>query len=131
MTDSMTVREKQELKEQEATRPGRIYQPDVDVAENQDKLLLWADMPGVDEKSISVTLDDGELTIEGRVAVDEYAELRPLYTEYNVGDYVRRFRVSTDIDVERIEARVVNGVLEIELPKAERVKARKIEVKAA
>ena len=131
MTDSMTVREKQELKEQEATRPGRIYQPDVDVAENQDKLLLWADMPGVDEKSISVTLDDGELTIEGRVAIDDYAELRPLYTEYNVGDYVRRFRVSTDIDVERIEARVVNGVLEIELPKAERVKARKIEVKAA
>ncbi len=131
MTDSMTVREKQELKEQEATRPGRIYQPDVDVAENQDKLLLWADMPGVDEKSISVTLDDGELTIEGRVAVDDYADLRPLYTEYNVGDYVRRFRVSTDIDVERIEARVVNGVLEIELPKAERVKARKIEVKAA
>ena len=131
MTDSMTVREKQELKEQEATRPGRIYQPDVDVAENQDKLLLWADMPGVDEKSISVTLDDGELTIEGRVAVDDYADLRPLYTEYNVGDYVRRVRVSTDIDVERLEARVVNGVLEIELPKAERVKARKIEVKAA
>ena len=131
MTDSMTVREKQELKEQEATRPGRIYQPDVDVAENEDKLLLWADMPGVDEKSISVTLDDGELTIEGRVAVDDYADLRPLYTEYNVGDYVRRFRVSTDIDVDRIEARVVNGVLEIELPKAERVKARKIEVKAA
>jgi HSP20 family protein len=131
MTDSMTVREKQELKEQEATRPGRIYQPDVDVAENQDKLLLWADMPGVDEKSISVTLDDGELTIEGRVAVDDYTDLRPLYTEYNIGDYVRRFRVSTDIDVDRIEARVVNGVLEIELPKAERVKARKIEVKAA
>lgn len=131
MTDSMTVREKQELKGQEATRPGRVYQPDVDVAESQDKLLLWADMPGVDDKSIAVTLDDGELTIEGRVAVDDYANLQPLYTEYNVGDYVRRFRVSTDIDVDRIEARVVNGVLEIELPKAERVKARKIEVKAA
>jgi HSP20 family protein len=131
MTDAMTVREKQELKGQEATRPGRVYQPDVDVAENQDKLLLWADMPGVDEKSIAVTLDDGELTIEGRVAVDDYANLQPLYTEYNIGDYVRRFRVSTDIDVDRIEARVVNGVLEIELPKAERVKARKIEVKAA
>jgi HSP20 family protein len=131
MTDAMTVREKQELKGQEATRPGRVYQPDVDVAENQDKLLLWADVPGVDEKSIAVTLDDGELTIEGRVAVDDYANLQPLYTEYNIGDYVRRFRVSTDIDVDRIEARVVNGVLEIELPKAERVKARKIEVKAA
>ena len=131
MSDSMTVREKQELKGQEATRPGRVYQPDVDVAENQDKLLLWADMPGVDEKSIAVTLDDGELTIEGRVAVDDYANLQPLYTEYNVGDYLRRFRVSTDIDVDRIQARVVNGVLEIELPKAERVKARKIEVKAA
>ena len=131
MSDSMTVKEKQELKGQEPTRPGRVYLPDVDVAETEDKLQLWADVPGVDEKSISVVLDDGELTIEGRVAVDDYANVQPLYTEYNVGDYVRRFRVSTDLDVERIQARVVNGVLEIELPKAERVKSRRIEVKAA
>ena len=76
------------------------------------------------------TLADGVLTIEGRVAVDDYGP-GPLYTEYNVGELRPTLRVSSDIDVERIEARVVNGVLEIELPKAERVKARKIEVKAA
>ena len=87
-------------------------------------------MPGVDDKSVDVQFADGVLTIEGRVSLDEYENLTPSYTEYNVGNFVRRLSVSDDIDIERIEARVKDGVLELKLPKAERAKARRIAVSA-
>jgi HSP20 family protein len=124
----LSVREKQEVKREEQLRPGRAYLPDVDIYETSDSIWLWADMPGVDEKQIGVHLADGVLTIEGHVLVEEYGKLEPVYSEYNVGNYVRRFTISSDVDAERITARVINGVLEIELPKAERAKPRRIEV---
>jgi HSP20 family protein len=85
-------------------------------------------MPGVDEQSIEVKLADGILSIEGRVSLAEYENLTPVYTEYNIGNYLRRFTVSSDIDADRIKARMTAGVLEIELPKAERAKPRRISV---
>lgn len=129
MTDQeLPVRNKQEVTREEPTRPGRTYQPDVDICETPDGLWLWADMPGVDEKQINVHLADGVLTIDGCVAVDDYQELHPIYTEYNVGNYLRRFSISSDIDTDRIEARVTNGVLELQLPKQERTKPRRITI---
>ena len=124
----LSVRNKQEVAGDEQTRPGRTYAPDVDICETRDSLWLWADMPGVDKDSIEVKLADGVLSIEGRVALQEYENLSPVYTEYNVGNYARRFSVSPDIDGERIKARMSNGVLELELPKMERAKPRRIEV---
>jgi len=131
MTDQeLAVKDKKEVTREEPTRPGRAYQPEVDIFETTEGLWLWADMPGVDDKSISVDLADGVLTIEGGVALDDYKDLTPVYTEYNVGNYTRRFAISSDIDAEKIEARVRNGVLELKLPKAEKAKPRKIAVSA-
>src|SRR3989442_15586106 len=124
----LSVRNKQELKGEEHTRAGRTYLPDVDICETQDSLWLWADMPGVDEGSIEVNLAKGVLSIEGRVSLQYYENLSPVYTEYNVGNYLRRFTVSSDIDADRIKARMANGVLEVELPKAESAKPRRIPV---
>jgi HSP20 family molecular chaperone IbpA len=124
----LAVRNKQEVSREEPTRPGRAYQPDVDIYETSTALWLWVDMPGVDEKNISIDLADGVLTLEGTVALAEYKELAPVYTEYNVGNYVRRFSISSDIDLDAIKARMANGVLELELPKAERARPRKITV---
>jgi len=123
----LNVREKQESHD-EVTRAGRTYMPGVDIYETPDALHLWADMPGVDEQSLNVHLDNGVLTIEGQVDVKEYEELQPVYTEYNVGNYVRRFTLSSDVDSERITARMRNGVLELDIPKAERAKPRRISV---
>jgi len=129
MTDqTLAVRNKQEVTGEETTRPGRNYQPDVDIYETRESLWLWADMPSVDGRQLSVNLADGMLTIEGGVGVDDYKDLEPAYTEYNVGNYLRRFTISSDIDVDRIRARVTNGVLELELPKSERAKPRSIAI---
>jgi HSP20 family molecular chaperone IbpA len=124
----LTTHGKQEVKSDEQTRPGRTYVPEVDIYETTDSLWLWADMPGVDEKSIEINVADGVLSLEGRVELQDYDNLSPVYTEYNVGNYARRFTLSNDIDTGRIKARMTNGVLELELPKAERAKPRRIAV---
>jgi HSP20 family protein len=123
----LNVPTKQETRE-EVTRAGRTYVPQVDIYETQEGLWLWADMPGVDESSINVHLDNGVLTIEGQVDVTPYENVAPLYTEYNVGNYVRRFTLSNDVDSDRIVARMQHGVLALEIPKAERAKPRRIAV---
>jgi HSP20 family protein len=121
---------KREAESGERTRPGRTYLPGVDIAETDDALWLRADMPGVDEKSVEVSLEEDVLTLHGRVSLEEYENLEPLYTEYNVGDFERRFRLSGGIDAGRIRGQLVNGVLSLELPKSERVKSRRIEIAA-
>ena len=127
-SQELTAREKQELKTNEPTRPGRTYVPEVDIYETQDGLWLWADMPGVDENSLEVRVADGVLSIEGQVALQEYGSLDPVYTEYNVGNYSRRFSLSNEIDADHIKARMTDGVLALELPKAERAKPKRIAV---
>ncbi|MEA2624460.1 MAG: hypothetical protein QOD06_505 [Candidatus Binatota bacterium] len=88
-------------------------------------------MPGAEEGSIDVNVANGVLEVQGAVSLKEYENLTAVYTEYNVGNWMRRFTLSSDIDTEKIQARMENGVLVVELPKAERAKPRKLTVKPA
>jgi len=114
----------------ETRRSRRVYTPDVDVLERDDEILLIADMPGVDESSVEVTLEKNALRIYGKT--DDYApeDYRLVESEYGTGDYERIFSISDEIDREGIHATVKNGVLRLVLPKAESVKAKKIPVTA-
>jgi HSP20 family protein len=125
---ALAPHEKQELSTQERTRPGRTSVPRVDIYETPHSLWLWVDMPGVEEQAVEVNVMDNLLSIEGRVSLSEYEGLGSLYTEYNVGNYARQFTLPNRIDPERIKARMVNGVLALELPKAERAQPRQIKV---
>jgi HSP20 family molecular chaperone IbpA len=128
----LTAKEKQELAAgQEKTRPGRYFMPDVDIREFPDHLELWADMPGVSDKNLHVTLENGVLTLEGTVEVGLYDGLSPLYTEYNVGNYFRQFSLHESIDSAGIKASLRNGELQLTLPKIEAAKPRKIEVQVS
>lgn len=131
-TREIATKEKQQLAtQQEQTRPGRYYVPNVNIYEFDNALKLWADMPGVKEKDVSVALKDGVLTIIGEVGTEMYAGLRPMYTEYNIGNYYREFVLHEDIDETQIKAKLGNGVLELELPKKEKARPRQIEVRSA
>ncbi|MEW5986042.1 MAG: Hsp20/alpha crystallin family protein [Chloroflexota bacterium] len=114
----------------ERTRPTRTYTPRVDIYETNDETILLADMPGVDENSVDITLDKNILTIEGRVNFERPAGYDLAYREYGVGDYYRTFALSDVVDRARIEATVKNGVLRLSLPKAEAARTRKIAVRA-
>jgi len=126
----IAAQEKQAAKGQEKTRAGRFFLPVVDIQELNDSLKIYADMPGVKESEVEVTLNGGTLTIAGTVSTEVYQKLAPLYTEYNVGNYFRQFELNEDIDDQRINATMRDGVLELTLPKSERAKPRRIEVNA-
>jgi HSP20 family molecular chaperone IbpA len=102
----------------------------VDIYEAKDAIMLVADMPGVDEKTVDITLDKNILTISGAVEPDAFEGYQLGYSEYGTGDYQRSFTVSDEIDGDRIAATVKDGVLRVTLPKAEKVRARKIIVRA-
>jgi HSP20 family protein len=115
----------------ERIRNVKTFVPRVDIYETKDFIYLVADMPGVDEKSVDVELEKNILTITGSVNAEEAKDKTLIYSEYEIGDYERTFTLSDEIDREKIFATVKNGVLRLELPKAEKVKPKKITIKAA
>jgi HSP20 family molecular chaperone IbpA len=129
MSNQVTVKQEDDVAE-EQTRPGRTYLPNTEIRETEDALWLWADMPGVDENSVDINLENGVLSIEGAVQTDEYADLTPAYTEYNVGNFCRSFRLSAAIDTQGIEAKMKNGVLELRLRKSEEARPQRIAITA-
>ncbi len=132
MQDSKDVLKKEANLQEgvERTRSRKVYRPATDIYERKDDIVVTADMPGVDEKSIEVTLEKNLLTIYGKVEPEIPEKHRLAVSEYGVGDYHRVFTVSDEIDKERIQAGVKNGVLRLVLPKAESAKTRRIPVAA-
>jgi HSP20 family molecular chaperone IbpA len=123
-------REKQAV-EQEATRPGWVFRPDVDILEQEQGFVVFADLPGVDENTIDVHVEKGTLRLDAQLATLPGQDWRPLHTEYRFGSYHREFRISEDIDSTGVTAKMRNGVLELHLPKSERHKPRTIPVQSA
>ncbi len=115
----------------ERTKPRRVFKPDVDIIEEKDETVLTADLPGVDEKSLDITLEKNVITIRGRIGTEIPAGLRLAYGEYEVGDYERAFTLSDEVDKEKIQASIKSGVLKLVLPKAAAAKTRKIAITAA
>jgi HSP20 family molecular chaperone IbpA len=115
----------------ERTRDRKIFVPRTDIYETDDDILLVADMPGVDENSVDVTLEKNVLTIKGYVEWTEPENYELAYAEYDEGDFERSFTLSNQINFEKIEATVKDGVLRLRLPKAGVVKTKRIAVKSA
>ena len=130
MTQELQVREKMEVDNPaEQTRNVTVFIPVVDIFESEGKITVIADMPGVTTSGLSVDLKEGVLTIRGEASPREGGRTI-LYQEYQAGHYFRQFALSDVIDQTGISARLKNGVLTLELPKAEKAKPRQIEVKA-
>jgi HSP20 family protein len=104
------------------------FSPQVDIFENEQELLLLADMPGVKPQDIDLHYEKGELTIFGKVTPRN--NVGYLFHEYAVGDYRRTFTVREEIDPTKITAEYKQGVLTVKLPKREEVKPMKISIKA-
>lgn len=122
----------QEPKANRETRPEQTQrrgwlQPQVNIVETKDGFVLEAEMPGVSKDGLEILLEGNELTILGRrhQAVEG---TQAVYRESYDSDFRRSFELDPTIDTGRISARMENGVLYLDLPKAERVKPRKITV---
>lgn len=102
--------------------------PLVDVFENNDEVLLVADLPGVTQETLSINLDKDQLSIVGRVHEETVGH--PVGREYQTVDYRRTFMLPGGIDPAKIAAELTQGVLHLHLPKSDAIKPRQIEVKA-
>jgi HSP20 family protein len=126
----LQVQQKRELeKKEEGTIPTRVFLPATDIYESEDALTVVVEMPGVDKDDVAVRIEDGVLNVEGRLDFSKYQNLVPIYTEYNIGNYARSFRLSAKIDQSKIAAEMNDGVLSLLLPKVEEAKPRTIQVK--
>ncbi|MFW6163659.1 MAG: Hsp20/alpha crystallin family protein [Planctomycetota bacterium] len=130
MADESQDIQRREPAEAEVVDERARFLPAVDIYETDDGAVLVADLPGCDEESVDVSLEDRVLTIRGRVKPESPEGLELATAEYRTGDFERTFTVSELIDAENIEATVTHGVLRLTLPKAEVAKPRKIEIKA-
>ena len=130
MTMELEKKEATTSDEAEVVRAQRTFIPRIDIYSAGDEIVLVADMPGVDEHNVDVTLEKNLLTIRGRVVNQAPEGYNSVYSEYRIGDYERTFSLSDEVDRDKIEAMLTNGVLRLTLTKAEAAKARKIAVHA-
>jgi HSP20 family molecular chaperone IbpA len=121
--------QKKELSaKEEKTKPGKYYVPNTDIYEIDGALVVVMDMPGVEKNNIDIKVEKNVLSVEGQVDLSKYENLKPVYTEYNVGHFTRSFSISSEIDSAKISAKIENGVLTLNLPKAKEAAPRRIDV---
>jgi len=123
---SDVVKKDQSMPERSREIPAVV--PLVDIYENDEEILLRADMPGVEKKDISINIDNGKLSLGGIRKFESKGSAQ--WEEFGNVEYQRTFSVPQTIDIEKIVAELKNGVLNLHLPKSEAAKPRQIEIKA-
>jgi HSP20 family protein len=133
MTDSkeIKVKEKQEVSTPaEQTTPGTVFTPEVDIFETEKAITLLADIPGVKPDKLNIDLRDNILTIAGDVDPVRKADEEDVIIEYETGRFYRQFTLSEVIDQNKIDAKLADGVLRLNLPKVAKATPRKIAIKS-
>ncbi|WP_347272919.1 Hsp20/alpha crystallin family protein [Candidatus Kuenenia sp.] len=112
----------------ERTVQGKYYIPATDIVETEKSLIVAMDVPGVKKENVSIMLENNVLEVDAKIDFSPYDNLNPVYTEYNVGHYTRKFTVSNIVDTEKIDAILSDGVLTLTLPKVPEAQPRKIQI---
>ena len=123
--NAVAKRENHEVRTRNEERT--FVSPQVNIFETKDGYLMEADLPGVTKDGLEVTLENTTLTLIGRRAAENVSG-EVLYRESRSADFRRVFELDPSIDTAKIHARMDQGVLFLELPKAEKVKPRKIKI---
>jgi HSP20 family molecular chaperone IbpA len=128
-TQEVTKRESAEV-EARARENELVLIPAVDIFENADGITVQAEMPGVSKDRLNIQADRNNLLIEGDVAIEMPAGIEALYADMQATKYRRSFTLSGELEAERIEANLKDGLLTLRIPKRAEFRPRKIEVRA-
>lgn len=107
--------------------PRMLFNPPIDIYETTEGLVLYADLPGVNSEGLDLQVQDNRLALFGRID-GTVPTSGMVHQEYQVGDFLRSFILSDEVDHNKITARLNNGVLRVELPRTARTEPRRIEV---
>jgi HSP20 family protein len=124
--NAVTQQEERPVCSQPVSSERAYLSPNVNIIETKEGYILEAEMPGVAKEGLEVSLEENMLAITGRRQPDPSANL--LHRESNPVDYRRVFELDPDIDTGKINAQIEQGILTLTLPKAEKVKPRRITV---
>lgn len=105
--------------------------PAVDIFEDAHGITVQAEMPGVSKERLSVQADRNSLLIEGDMVIDMPTGIEAVYADVQATRYRRSFVLSGELDTERIEANLKDGVLTVRIPKQAEFRPRKVEVRVA
>ncbi len=105
--------------------------PNADIVETDEGATIYVDLPGVSHDTLDIDVDHDVLTIKGGINLHTPKDLNPTYMDVHAGTFNRKFTLSAELDSEKIEANLKDGVLTLVIPRSEKHKPRKIEVKAA
>lgn len=128
MSENANIVKKEEA-QLERTRQIRAITPEVDILENENEILLYADLPGVTRDNLTVHIDNGKLTLTGVRALK--IEGAASWEEFGDAEYRRVFSIPQTIDVALVNAELRDGVLRLHLPKSAAAKPKTIEIKAS
>ncbi len=124
-TKEVTTRKSGEV----AKQPEVFLRPLVDVYENKTGLSLHADLPGVSNEHLNIHVDKDTLVIEGEANISMPDNMEAYYADVRATRYRRSFSLSPELETEKIDASMKDGVLSLHIPKREQFKPRKIEVR--
>ena len=111
-------------------RAERGWAPAIDMVDAEEEIVLRADLPGMDEKSIDVSVQDGTVTISGERKEEKEEKKEDFYyAERSYGAFSRTVMLPVGVDADRVKATFKKGVLEVHLPKAKEAKGRKVDIK--
>jgi len=127
--EKINKREEQAPGTVERAKNRKVFKPAVDILKDGENILLLADMPGVDNEHVSVSVENNILTVRGTTEDIDTKARKLVYREFRHGDFERSFEIAADIEVEKIDAEIKDGRLKVILPKCERMKAKKINVR--
>jgi len=121
------VANRNERTERQPVEQQNWFTPEVNIFETKDSYVLEGDMPGVNKDGLEITLEANTLTIVGRRNEPDFGA-NPVYRESKAGHFRRVFELDPAIDTSKISAKMEQGILKLHLPKADKVKPRKIQV---
>ena len=129
MTESSKVTTQEANAVQKAREQERTIRPDVDVFEDDTGITVHADMPGVSRDRLDIQVDSDSLTIAGNIEIAMPEDIGALHADLRANRYQRSFSLSRELDGDNIDGSLKDGVLILRIPKRQKHKARKIEVR--
>jgi HSP20 family protein len=112
--------------ERRALGPAETWAPALDVSETKDKLIVKAELPGIDPKDVEISLRGNVLTVKGEKKEEKEENYHLVERRY--GSFVRSVRLPVDVEEDKIEASYKKGVLKVVLPKTEKAKKKEIKI---
>jgi len=115
--------------QRQASEPKTALLPPVDIFEDAEGITVQADMPGVSKDRLNIQVDESMLLVEGDIHIDMPEGVQSQYADVHANHYRRRFALSSELEMEKIDASLKDGALTVRIPKRAGVRPRKIEVR--